>query len=363
MIGPLLVDIARDLGVSVGQAGLLAAVTALPQGLISPAAGLLSDRLGRRPLIVLSLAALGALCLAAVLAPTFAALVALRFACGCVGSLAPTSLMASMGEIYPAPRTARAMGWFNMGFSLAAIAFVPLMAALGGALGWRWAFGATGGALLLAALGIQLWFPRRLPRPAPGGVLATYRELWGVPGLANVLGANLLERSLFVMVTIYLPAFLVLRYGLTATTVAPAIVVVAAGSVAGNVLGGWLGDRLPRLPVFVVAQLAAGLLGLAVFGGGLWLPSTVALGSLLALVNAASRPSFLAYSTELAPRNRGALFGIVALTNQGGFVVGSVVGAAVIGGNARVGLAVAAVCQGALAAGLVLPLVWRRRAA
>jgi predicted MFS family arabinose efflux permease len=33
MIGPLLVGIAADLGVTVGQAGLLAAVTALPQGL------------------------------------------------------------------------------------------------------------------------------------------------------------------------------------------------------------------------------------------------------------------------------------------------------------------------------------------
>jgi MFS family permease len=71
-------------------------------------------------------------------------------------------------------------------------------------------------------------------------------------------------------------------------------------------------------------------------------------------------PLFLAYSTELAPRDRGALFGIVALTNQGGFIVGSAVGARVVGGNARVGLVVAAMCQGALAARLVLPLLRRR---
>lgn len=359
MIGPLLVGIASDLGVSVGQAGLLAAVTALPQGLGSPVAGLLSDRFGRRPLIVLSLAGLGALSLAAAAAPSFAVLAVIRFAAGMVGSLAPTGFMASIGEIFPAARVARAMGWFNMGFSLAAIAGVPLMAAIGGTLGWRWAFGAIGGVLLLAALGTRLGFPALPPGAAPSSVLATYRALWSVRGLSSILAANLVERSLFVLVTIYLPPFLMLAYGLTAAEVAPAIVVVALGSVGGNLLGGWLGDRFHRLAIFVLAQLTAGLLGLAVFGAGLALPLAIALAALLTLSNAASRPAFLAYATELVRSGRGALFGLVALTNQSGFIVGSVVGAAVIGAERHVGLALAAAGLGALAALLALPLLRR----
>ncbi len=47
MIGPLLVDISRDLGISLGQAGLLAAAAGVPQALFSPFSGLLSDRLWR----------------------------------------------------------------------------------------------------------------------------------------------------------------------------------------------------------------------------------------------------------------------------------------------------------------------------
>src|SRR6187401_3350655 len=55
MLGPLLVDLSRDLDVSLGQAGLLAAAMAVAWAVAAPFAGVLSDRLGRRPMIVLAL--------------------------------------------------------------------------------------------------------------------------------------------------------------------------------------------------------------------------------------------------------------------------------------------------------------------
>ena len=269
MVGPLLLDISRDLGISVAQAGLLAAAAAVPQALGSPFSGLLSDRLGRRPMIVFSLGSVGVLGFAAALAPSFAALCAIRFAAGLLGSLAPTSLMAAVGDLFPAGRRARAMGWFNMGFSFAAIGGVPIVAAIGGTLGWRWAFSIIGLVLLALAACMQLWFPRIPPMVVGTSVLATYQAVWGVRGLLALLGANLMERSLFTMVTIYLPAFLMLSYHMTAFGVAPVLAVVAVGTIAGNVLGGWLGDRFLKPAIFVVAQLVAGTLGLLLFGAAL----------------------------------------------------------------------------------------------
>src|SRR5260370_20865436 len=69
MIGPLLVDISRDLDVSLGQAGLLAAAAGVPQALFSPFSGLLSDRLGRQPMIVMAFGSVAVLSGAAALAP------------------------------------------------------------------------------------------------------------------------------------------------------------------------------------------------------------------------------------------------------------------------------------------------------
>jgi MFS transporter, DHA1 family, inner membrane transport protein len=361
MIGPLLVDIARDLGISLGQAGLLAAAAAAPQALGSPFAGLLSDRYGRRPMILLALGSVGVLGFVAAVAPTFLALVVVRFAAGLLGSMAPTSLMAAVGDLFPAARRARAMGWFNMGFSFAAIAGVPLMGVVGGVFGWRWAFVAIGVALLLLVLCIRQWFPAIPPSVTGTGILATYQAVWGVERLFPMLGANLVERSMFTMVTIYLPAFLMLAYHRSAVAASLVLAVVAVGAIGGNVLGGWLGDRFLKPGIFIVAQLIAGMLGLVLFAAPLAFAAAVALAALLALANAASRPAFLAYGSELAPRQRGALFGLIAFTNQSGLVIGSAAGAAIIGSGGYGWFAVLALVQGALAAGLALPLLRPRR--
>jgi len=362
MIGPLLLDIARDLRLPLGQASVLAVVSAVPQALSSPFAGLLADRFGRRPMIVLSLTGSGLLALAASIAPSFATLVVIRFVAGLVNSVAPTSTLAALGDLCRAQRLSRAMGWFNVGFSFAAIAGVPAMSAIGGAFGWRRAFATMGVLLLLLAFAVLRWFPDARPRRATASVPATYRALLRVRGLWSLMSANLIERSMFMMVTIYLPVFLMLAYTLSAIAVAPALSIVALGAIAGNVIGSWLGDRVPKPAVFVAAQLTAGLLGLALFGVQLFLPLAVALATLLAFTNSASRPGILAYTAEFSPAHRGALFGLLALTNQTGVIIGTAIGAAVLGHGNYGAFAVVTFVQGVLAAALAWPLVLKRPA-
>ncbi|MGH7420572.1 MAG: MFS transporter [Candidatus Rokuibacteriota bacterium] len=237
---------------------------------------------------------------------------------------------------------------------------MPVLGAVGGAFGWRWAFAAIGLVMLLLAACTWRWFPR-IPVASGTSVFATYQAVWGVPRLLNLLGANLMERSLFGMVAIFLPAFIMQSFHLSAVAVAPVLVLVAIGAIAGNMLGGRLGDRLHKPVIFVIAQIISAGLGLALFGAGFPFAPVVALATLLTLCNAASRPAFLAYGSELAPRQRGALFGLIALTNPSGLVIGSAVGAAAIGGGGYQGMALAALAQGVTAAGLALPLLRRVR--
>ena len=164
------------------------------------------------------------------------------------------------------------------------------------------------------------------------------------------------------MVTIYLPAFLMLAHHRSMVAVSLVLVVVAVGAIGGNVLGGWLGDRFLKPGIFVCGSGSS---------RGCWAWSSSPLHSRLPRRSGSRRcwrspmprspPAFLAYGSELAPRQRGALFGLIALTNQSGLVIGSAVGAAIIGSGGYGWFAVLALVQGALAAGLALPLLRPRR--
>ena len=83
---------------------------------------------------------------------------------------------------------------------------------------------------------------------------------------------------------------------------------------------------------------------------------SVVLGGLFGLSNATSRPAFLALGSELSPRYRGALLGLLSLTNQGGTVLGSSLGGLAIGFGSYSTLALLTVCGGLGAAALAVPL-------
>src|SRR4051812_20884875 len=101
MLGPLLIDLSHELDVSLGQAGLLAAAMAVSWAVAAPFAGVLSDRIGRRPMIVLALGGLGAATLGAGLAPGFGVLLLMRVLAGLFGGFGPAVVIAAAGDLFP----------------------------------------------------------------------------------------------------------------------------------------------------------------------------------------------------------------------------------------------------------------------
>jgi MFS transporter, DHA1 family, inner membrane transport protein len=363
MLGPLLVDLSRDLDVSLGQAGLLAAAMAVTWAISAPFAGVLSDRFGRRPLIVLALVGLGTVTLGAGLAPNFGVLVVMRTLAGIFGGFGPAVVIAAAGDLFPPSRRGMAMGWANLGFSMAAIVGVPSIGAIGGTLGWRWAFAATG--LMVIAIGvlIRLTFPSPRRVQAESGDVTSYRAALRVPGLWSILAANVFERALFNLAVLFLPSFLMLSYDMDAVAVAPILVLMAVGSIVGTLGGGWLGDRFSKAAIFVIAQGTAAAIALILFTQTPGLTISAVGGALFTLVNASSRPALLALSAELSTRYRGAIMGVFSFSNQVGIVLGSSVGGLAIGVGGYEALAVTMAVDGLLASGLALPLLRRRSAA
>lgn len=152
IISPLVVEIAAAFQVPIGLAGQLRTAGVLVSGLAAPWLGALSDRAGRKPVILSGLTAIGLSALASALAPGFGWLLAAQ-ALGGLGIAALLSTgLAAIGDYVPPERRAWAVGLITTGQPLAWGIGLPLIGLLADTWGWRWSF--LGVPLLFSLAGI-----------------------------------------------------------------------------------------------------------------------------------------------------------------------------------------------------------------
>ncbi|MEU2356305.1 Cmx/CmrA family chloramphenicol efflux MFS transporter [Streptomyces misionensis] len=266
MLAGLVPDIASDLGVTVGTAGLLTSAFALGMAIGAPLmAALARNRPGRSSLLgfVLLFAAAHAV---GATASGFPMLCATRV----VAALANAGFLAvaltTAGTLVPPDRKGRALAVLLSGTTVATVAGVPAGALLGTLLGWRATFWAVAVLCLPAAVGIL----RGIPAPAAaGGATGALRpELAQLRRprllLVMLLGA-LVNAATFASFTFLAPVVTAVA-GLGELWVSVALVLFGAGSFVGVGVAGRLADRRPGLvlaaggPLLLVGWPALALL-------------------------------------------------------------------------------------------------------
>lgn len=155
VVAGVLGDLADDLGVTPGAAGLTVTVFALALAVGSP---LLSALVGARPGRVLkgSLALFGALNVLAAVAPTLAVLLGARVASALAASVYIPAALATAVAAVPASHRGRALAVILGGSSMAMVLGAPLGVLLAAALSWRAAFGLVAVLAAVAVLGLLL---------------------------------------------------------------------------------------------------------------------------------------------------------------------------------------------------------------
>jgi DHA1 family tetracycline resistance protein-like MFS transporter len=234
---PLLPAQAAEFSSSETAIGALVASFSLMQFLLAPWWGRLSDRIGRRPVLLLGLASSAGSYLIFALARDYWVLLASRVLAGGLGATVNVA-QAYLADITPAARRSRAMGMIGVAFGLGFI-IGPALAALtsqGGAA----VPGLTAAGFCLLSLGVAwLYLPEtRVHRPAnPTGPVP-----WNL--VAAPYAVMLLSVVGFAVITVVFPLYTVQVLGLGRRETSMFFVLMGLSSA---LVQGWLiGKLAPR---------------------------------------------------------------------------------------------------------------------
>ncbi|CAN5174721.1 hypothetical protein BH20ACT20_BH20ACT20_06190 [soil metagenome] len=333
VLAPLLVEIARDLGVSLSAVGVARSVLAGTAVAVSLAIGPLIDRIGVRPLIVrgAGIALAGAAATAA--APSLGFFYAAHAITGAGVACLLSAGFAGVASSFEPADAPWAMGYVVGAQSLAWIVGNPIVGLLAEAGSWRLSY-LVPAVICLAALATALLAPRTdRPAYAPGNALSIREGLAAVfrdPAARRWTIAELVAYSAWTAELTYAGAFYIESYGVGEATVG---VLLALGSVVfliSSLSTSRLTGRLPRRPLLVATALGMGLMLIPLLNVAPAVWVTLAFFCVLAVLAGVRSTGSSSLGLELLPANPGSMMSARTASAQLGYVVGAAGGSVVL---------------------------------
>jgi predicted MFS family arabinose efflux permease len=172
IVAPLLPEIRTTFGVTLAAAGLLVTVFSAGYTLASPFMGGLTDRLGRRVVLYGGLLSFIVFEAISAWAPSFTVLLVGRALTGIAAAAISPTAYTIIGDAVPYRERAQVMSIASLGFSVSAIAGVPLGLWLSGLWSWRGVLWALTAATVVAAGALAFALgaapaPKQAARPRP----------------------------------------------------------------------------------------------------------------------------------------------------------------------------------------------------
>lgn len=328
IIAPILPRIAEQLSVTTGLLGTLITAYAFAVGVFALVAGPISDRIGRRRILLI-----GSVLMTVALAlhgfvENFPALFGVRAFAGAAGGILNGAAIAYVGDYFPHERRGWASGWVMSGLAAGQIAGIPLGIVLAEGFGFRAPFVAF--AVVMGVASVLVWW--FVPQPEirrsekPLGIrsaVGEYRDLLREPGVAAASFMFALVFLSFPLYIAYLPLWLETTLGATGGAIALLFFIGGIGNVLAGPEAGRLSDSVGRKPIIIGASLAVTVVIIVTpfVVVSLWPVYAV---FFVAMGLFASRgSSFQALLTELVPDDRrGSLMSLTAATGQIGFAIG-----------------------------------------
>jgi predicted MFS family arabinose efflux permease len=328
IVAPLLPDIRTTFDVTLAATGQLITVFTAGYTLASPFIGSLTDHFGRRAVLYGGLLFFIVFEAVSAWAPSFSVLLIGRALTGIAAAAISPTVYTIIGDAVPYRERARIMSIASVGFSVSAIAGVPLALWLSGLWSWRgvlWALTAA----TLAACGVVAFAlgaapsPKQTARPQRrGALLAETRSIFVATG--SVLAVSFLAFAALGLVYTYLVIDLGSVWHWSNERILGFLLLFGIANVTGNLGLGRLGDIWGNDRAVRVAQAVQFIALLGIVGSSLLHSArALALALLIFSLSRAYIPNLKAMASAIAPELRGRSQAWNNAAMYGGMMIGS----------------------------------------
>ena len=326
LVVPLLPVYAHQLGAGGLAIGLIFGSFALSRTFFLPYFGRLSDRKGRKRLIVIGLVSYACLSLAFILANNVPFLVIIRFFQGIASSMMMPAIQAYVGDITPPGREGFTMGFFNMsiffGLSLGPI--------LGGSIKDYWGLDASFLCMgLLSLLGFFLclvFLPpvheetvlkkKRAPLP--------WKKLLGDREIIGLFVYRLNYTACIGILWGFLPVLADTEFGLSSGAIGFLVMLGVFISGAIHLPMGYVADRINRKFMIISGGMLVAV-GMMYFARASSLSDLIVASALFGIGGGISMPAHMAIAVFKGSQSdaMGSLMGLMTMAHSMGMLIGS----------------------------------------
>jgi predicted MFS family arabinose efflux permease len=260
IVAPLLPQIARELHVSESGLGVIASGYTLTLALFALVIGPISDRVGRRAVLVAGSAWLTVALALHGFAATFETLVAARVLAGVGGGILTGAAVSYLGDHFPYERRGVANGWVMSGYAVGQVLAIPLGTVLARDTDFRTPFLVFAGVMAASSLLILVGLPQPVVKRAStrlgvGEALREYGRLLRVPAARSVA---LVYASIFfgyqALVT-FIPTWLEDSFSASSHDIAWMFFFGGIASIVAGPIAGRVSDAVGRRPIVIVSVL------------------------------------------------------------------------------------------------------------
>ena len=357
-VTPAFPTIVRELGISSGQVGLLITFFTLPGIVMTPLLGILSDRYGRKKILVPALLLFGLAGGACAFARDFDLLLALRFFQGMGAAALGTLNVTVIGDIYDGRERSSALGYNSSVLSVGTASY-PAIGGLLATFGWFYPFALPFAAIPIA---IVVMFSLHNPEPRNDDRLRDYfGSVWENLYDREVLGLTC--ASLLTFIVLFGPQISYLPILMNARFDAPSYVigaVLSGASLTTALTSTQLGRLTGRFSEKGLLKTAFVLYAIALMAVAL-VPSLLLLvfpAALFGVAQGINLPNVFSLLNAHAPtENRGAFMAANGMSLRAGQTIGPLFMASAAGTLGLTGAYLAAAGLALFAFLLVLALV------